>query len=134
MQIDFTVPVIDNFGDVGFALTLALGLLKQNGKLRINFYSQDESLFKKMLGVDDLRISYRSLEDYEAAEKSVVRCNFFAYPIREHEGVRLVLNFDYFQIHSHGGTFDPGIASLHETVSHIGKTKVFHIVPSPLAE
>lgn len=49
MQIDFTVPVIDNYGDMGSALSLALGLLEKDAELTIFFYSEDKELFNKML-------------------------------------------------------------------------------------
>ena len=45
--IDFYVSVIDNYGDMGFALNLALSLYKKYPNLTIRFFSDDENLFQK---------------------------------------------------------------------------------------
>ena len=75
--IDFTVPVIDNFGDMGVSLSLALEILSQYPNLKIRFFSEDENLFKKLIGRDHPlmrswhqeyrigeRLSYHTLSEY----------------------------------------------------------------------
>jgi hypothetical protein len=138
--VDFTVPVIDNFGDMGFALTLGISLLDRHPELRIRFFSENPELFEKMLGGNVLdRLSYFSLETWGASERSVVRFNFFGFKIREeelagNENPKVILNFDYLQFHRGTGPADPGIASLHGTEYEIGGKNIVHWVPSPLSE
>ncbi len=135
MQIDFTVPVIDNYGDMGFALNLALNLLHEDENFTRYLYSEDESLFKNMLGDEqNNQLIYRNLSEYKNSNKYSIRCNFFAYPIEEDANVKLILNFDYLQFHRKKSTLKPGIESIHGSISSIGETKIIHIVPSVLKE
>lgn len=138
--VDFTVPVIDNFGDLGFALSLGISLLDRNPGLRIRFFSENRELFGNMLGGKiPERLSYFPLETWAKSERSPVRFNFFGYGIREgelagRENPKKILNFDYLQFHRGTGPADPGIASLHGTEYEIGGKKIVHVVPSPLSE
>lgn len=105
MRIDFTVPVIDNFGDMGFALSLALSMTSRNPDVSVRFYSEDRELFEKMLGHENpQRIEYCALRDWKGETSSELRFNFFAYPLRENDlerakNLRKILNFDYLQFH-----------------------------------
>ncbi len=75
--LDFTVPVIDNFGDMGVALSLAFELLTTYPNIQIRFFSEDEVLFEKFIGRSHslltdwygevgilTRLSYHSLDSY----------------------------------------------------------------------
>lgn len=93
--LDFTVPVIDNFGDMGFALSIALALLVQFPHLRIRIWSEDRTLFERLVGMnhpslsdwyEELRLperlEYRELESYSTAnDRSLWRFNFFGHKI-----------------------------------------------------
>ena len=109
MQIDFTVPVIDNFGDMGFALSLARSMLARDASLSIRFYSEDAALFQKMLGsACPERLVYAPLNSWATSERGPIRCNFFGYRINEAELVNerypeIILNFDYLQFHADHG-------------------------------
>lgn len=138
--IDFTVPVIDNFGDMGFALSLAVSLLERHALLHIRFYSENHELFQKMLG-DKIpnRLSYFPLHTWWTAEHSEQRWNFFGLKLLEsecrlQENPKQVLNFDYLQFHSESGPLHPGISSLHGSIYEFAGLPVTHIVPSPLPE
>ena len=138
--IDFTVPVIDNFGDMGFALSLAISLLERHAQLHIRFYSENHDLFQKMLGGKiPNRISYFPLHSWWNAEHSEQRWNFFGLKLKESECVlqknpKQILNFDYLQVHGDTGPMNPGIKSLHGTKYEFAGLPVTHIVPSPLPE
>lgn len=140
LSVDFTVPVIDNFGDMGFALSLAVSLLERHARLHIRFYSENRELFGNMLGGEiPERLSYFLLDTWKDSKRSELRCNFFGLKLLEneligHENPKRILNFDYLQFHRGTGPSDPGIGSLHGTEYEIGGTSVTHIVPSPLPE
>lgn len=133
------MPVIDNFGDMGFALSLAVSLLEKRPDLHIRFFSENRELFKKMLGENALEnLGYFELSEWKNMEHSEIRLNFFGYKIREEDAAygnpKRVLNFDYLQFHRDRGAADPGIASIHGVRYSVGSMDVTHIVPSPLAE
>jgi hypothetical protein len=46
-QIDFYVSVIDNYGDMGFAINLAASLRQKYPDLSIRFFTDDRALFQK---------------------------------------------------------------------------------------
>lgn len=46
-RIDFYVSVVDNYGDMGFAVNLALSLHEKYPRMRIRFFSDDSGLFQK---------------------------------------------------------------------------------------
>jgi hypothetical protein len=48
-KIDFTAPVIDNYGDMGFAVHLACLFVREFPTIHIRFWTEDEELFKKIL-------------------------------------------------------------------------------------
>lgn len=138
--LDFTVPVIDNFGDMGFALSLAVSLLEKMPSTRVRFFSENRELFGKMVGNSKSeRLEYHELSTWTEVEHSEIRLNFFGYKIHESDMdgrsfPRKVLNFDYLQFHRHGGATDPGIASIHGMRYPAGSMEVVHLVPSPLTE
>ncbi len=138
--VDFTVPVIDHFGDMGFALSLALSLILRSPKYRVRFFSEDSDLFQKMLGGKiPERLSYFPLHDWGTSNRTSIRCNFFGYKIQEselfgYENPKKILNFDYLQFHRGTGPANPGISSLHGTEYELGGKKIVHLVPSLLAE
>jgi hypothetical protein len=140
MQIDFTVPVIDNFGDMGFALSLALSMTEKDSDLTVHFYSEDEALFQKMLGESPSeRIAYRELSEWRDSMGSELRFNFFGYALKDEDlrpaaNLRKIINFDYLQFHRWAGPSDPGIVSLHGTKYDIGGKDIVYLVPSPLPE
>ena len=94
--IDFTVPVIDNFGDMGFALSLALDMLVKYPEIHIRFWSENAELFEKLLGRKHEilvnwyeknrileRLEYCELDAYSLSNtpQSPWRYNFFGYKI-----------------------------------------------------
>lgn len=81
--MDFTVPVIDNFGDMGFALSLATQLLERKKDLKIRFFSENYELFLDMLdGQIPKNLEYLDLKDFTKSTPSPIRCNFFGEKIR----------------------------------------------------
>ncbi len=139
MQMDFTVPVIDNFGDMGFALSLAICLMQKYPDLTIHFWSEDRDLFDRMLGSESFpSLQYHKLDDWEASQHSEIRCNFFGLKINEetlqNAFPHTILNFDYLQFHKDRGYQNPGVASLHKTTYTVGQSTVIHLVPSILEE
>jgi len=137
--IDFTVPIIDNFWDMGFALSLGLSLLSRHPELRVKFYSENSVLFEKMLGGNlPNRLSYFDLSDWKDGMRSEIRFNFFGLKITEniwigYENPKKIINFDYLQF-QRGDRGCPGIESIHGTKYEIWSTSVIHFVPSLLPE
>ncbi|MFZ4461184.1 MAG: elongation factor P maturation arginine rhamnosyltransferase EarP [Patescibacteria group bacterium] len=108
MQMDFTVPIIDNFGDMGFALSLAVSMMEKHPDLTIRFWSEDEALFERMLAEKAFpRLSYHVLSDWSTSDHSEIRCNFFGLKLIESElqatYPHMILNFDYLQFHKDRG-------------------------------
>jgi hypothetical protein len=49
-RVDFLVPIIDHFGDLGFALELAIDVTRRNPSIHIQIWSESSELYTKMLG------------------------------------------------------------------------------------
>lgn len=134
--IDFYVSVIDNYGDMGFAVNLALSLHKKYPDFRIRFFSDDSALFQKFFrkGVPEW-MEYRLLEELEKENPITpanLICNFFDRPLPKMYLARFpyektIISFSYFLLHT-------GLESLHKTtyVLESGHDRVIHFVPSLL--
>lgn len=135
--IDFYVSVIDNYGDMGFAVNLALSLHEKYPNLRIRFFSDDLTLFQKFFreGAPEW-IQYVSLDVLESGNPptpSTLICNFFDRPLPKGYFVQFpyektIVSFSYFLLHT-------GLESLHGTtyVLESGCDRVIHFVPSLLS-
>lgn len=135
--IDFHVSVIDNYGDMGFALNFALSLHQKYPDLRIRFFSDDEGLFRKFLKggapawMEYLPLDSLGTENPVAPAKLI--CSFFDYPIpKEYLAAfpygKTIVSFSYFLLHK-------GLESLHGTTYTLesGYDRVIHFVPSLLS-
>lgn len=136
--IDFYVPVIDNYGDMGFAVNLALSLHEKHPDLRIRFFSDDSVLFHTFLGENIPEwIEYRSLDvltRQNPPTPATLIYSFFDYKIPKAYLARFpyektIVVFSYFLLHK-------GLGSLHGTtyVLESGYDKVTHFIPSLLPE
>ncbi len=107
--IDFYVSVIDNYGDMGFALNLANTLHDKYPNLEIRFFSDDEKLFQKFFQEGFPHwIQYASLEKL-SSEKPIAPANlifnFFDYKFSKEYLARFpygktIVSFSYFLLHS----------------------------------
>lgn len=134
--IDFYVSVIDNYGDMGFAVNLALSLHEKHPDMIIRFFSDDRGLFQKFFGeINPEWVEYRSLdtlsqENLPAPAKLI--CSFFDYPLpkaylAKFSYPKTIVVFSYFLLHK-------GLESLHGTTYLLesGYDTVIHFVPSLL--
>lgn len=126
MKIDFYVSVIDNYGDMGFALNLADTFYFHDKNLEIRFFSDDEKLFKLMSKklLCKKNICYYELQSVKKYTPNTYIFNFFDRKIEREFLSQFdfpinIINFSYFLLHSGNGIFSPSIESLH------GKTYLF---------
>lgn len=133
-SVDFFVPIIDNYGDAGFACSLALGLLERDESLSIRLAISDTALAGRMLGMGHPRIEVVSLQDFlrgALPSESVATFFGFRFPpeYREARGIVRELRFDYLQFDAgyHG---HDGVASIHGIGFYESSTEVTHFVPS----
>lgn len=132
-SLDFCVSVVDNYGDMGFAVNLALSLHEKHPNLRIRFFSDDAMLFRKILGDRTIGfIEYIDLGAYEKHTPSECLFSFFDRAISEEFLSRFpfpktIVRFGYFLLHS-------GIESLHGTEYLLSNEhdRVIHCIPSLL--
>jgi hypothetical protein len=134
--IDFYVSVIDNYGDMGFAVNLALSLHEKYPNLRIRFFSDDFVLFQKFFRVSVPEwMEYTPLDVLESENPpapSVFIYNFFDRSLPKTYLARFpyektIVSFSYFLLHT-------GLESLHGTIYVLesGYDTVIHFVPSLL--
>ena len=135
--IDFYVSVIDNYGDMGFALNFAFSVHIKYPNLKIRFFSDDEVLFQEFIkGRDIAWLEYYSLDSIGGASEIVpseLICSFFDYRIPKEYLAgfpfpKTIVVFSYFLLHK-------GLESLHRTryVLESGYDTVIHFVPSLLS-
>ncbi|MDD3144831.1 MAG: elongation factor P maturation arginine rhamnosyltransferase EarP [Candidatus Gracilibacteria bacterium] len=132
MKIDFYVDVVDNFGDLGFALNLAFIMLKNDNSYEITLFSNDEKLFKNMLKKNDMisKIKYHELSEIGLYEPSSLIFNFFDRKIdfdylnSFDKNIKLI-NFGYFLLHT-------GVEKLHLTNYSTKNVDITHFIPSLL--
>lgn len=131
--IDFYTTVIDNYGDAGFSLHLALLLCAEKQWLTIRYFCDDYQLFNKLkwnLSCDN--IIYIDLKDISQYHPSKVIFNFFDRTIdftflHQASYEITLVNFSYFLLHD-------GVQALHNTHYVSKNIKVFHYIPSLLPE
>lgn len=134
--IDFYVSVIDNYGDMGFAINLALSLHEKYPNLAIRFFSDDENLFQKFFRentpnwIEYLSLEILDTENPPAPAKLIY--NFFDRPLpkiylSKFPYEKTIISFSYFLLHS-------GLETLHKTtyVLESGYDTVIHFIPSLL--
>jgi hypothetical protein len=131
-KIDFTVPIIDNYGDMGFAVHLACLFMREFHTIHIRFWTEDEELFRKILPhFWEQNIHFHQLHNFETEkEKNAFRCNFFWYRITDISlsGCQTCINFDYLQFASK--KTEKAIESLHLTTYTQVGTKIVHFIPT----
>lgn len=116
-SIDFYVSVIDNYGDMGFAVNLAFSLQMKHPHLRIRFFSDDNVLFQKFFPNNAPEwleyLPLGILQDLNPPAPSNLIFNFFDYhfPKKYLSGFpyqKTIISFSYFLLHA-------GLESLHGT-------------------
>jgi hypothetical protein len=142
-RIDFAVPIIDNYGDMGVSLSLALEILVAYPNTQIRYFCSDISLFEQFIGREHpflkkwyeekniwKRLSVHSLGEVEDSPLSF-RYNFFGYriPLLGIPQVAQVVNFDYMQFRSAESRGGNPEENLHITEYLAGNTRVVHFVP-----
>ncbi|NDK19308.1 elongation factor P maturation arginine rhamnosyltransferase EarP [Candidatus Gracilibacteria bacterium] len=136
-SIDFYVSVIDNYGDMGFAVNFALSLHKKYPNLTIRFFSDDKNLFQKFLGENSPEwVKYLPLEilgQPNPPSPSELICSFFDYPLQKAylSGFpyhKTIVSFSYFLLHNE-------LESLHKTtyILESGYDTIIHFIPSLLS-
>lgn len=135
--IDFYVSVIDNYGDMGFAVNLAQTLHARYPHMAFRFFCDNENLFRKFFP-DSVPgwIGYFSLEiltQSNTPTPSSMICSFFDYKIPKEYLARFdypktIVVFSYFLLHQ-------GLESLHATKYTLenGHDTIIHFVPSLLS-
>ncbi|MDD2907997.1 MAG: elongation factor P maturation arginine rhamnosyltransferase EarP [Candidatus Gracilibacteria bacterium] len=134
MKIDFYIDVIDNFGDLGFAINLASIMLKDDTNYELRIFSNDENLFKNMIKGDSLlaKLSYFDLSKIHDFKPNNIIFNFFdrkidfSYLNLSGENIKLI-NFGYFLLHR-------GVENLHLTNYKVKNVEVTHFIPSLLEQ
>lgn len=106
--IDFYVPIIDNYGDMGFAVNLAISLHEKYQGLQIRFFSDDQGLFQMFFpeSIPDW-MEYRELkslyiDDTIAPAKLIF--SFFDYKVpldylAKFPYNKTIVVFSYFLLH-----------------------------------
>ena len=132
--VDFYVSVIDNYGDMGFAVNLALSLHEKYPDMVIRFFSDDSGLFQKFFheNVPDW-MEYMPLEILKhenPVAPSKLICSFFDYPLQKEYLAKFpyektIVAFSCFVLHN-------GLESLHKTMylMESGYDTVIHFIPS----
>lgn len=135
-SIDFYVPIIDNYGDMGFAANLAFSIHEKHPRANIRFFSDDRGLFRKFFGENAPEwigyIPLGTLNQADPPSPSGLIFNFFDHRIPKEYLTRFpcrktIVSFSYFLLHE-------GIGSLHGTtyVLESGYDRVTHFIPSLL--
>lgn len=134
-DIDFYVPIIDNYWDIWFALNLALIMVWKNQNLKIRFFCDDKNLFEKMIWNDFLinlkwQISYYNLKNIQNQTPSKNIFTFFDYRLpkdylQKWEYWKNIIQFWYFLLHK-------WVKNLHWTTYKIDWNKITHFIPSLL--
>ncbi|MDD5197453.1 MAG: elongation factor P maturation arginine rhamnosyltransferase EarP [Candidatus Gracilibacteria bacterium] len=135
-SIDFSVSVVDNYGDMGFAVNLALSLHERYPNLCIRFFSDDEILFRKFFPENTPEwmeyMPLGALSQSNPPPPAKLLCSFFDYPIQKEYLAKFpysktIVSFSYFLLHS-------GLESLHRTRYSLesGYDTVIHFIPSLL--
>jgi len=131
-KIDFYVDVVDNFWDLGFAINLIFIMLKNDSKLEIRLFSNDEKLYKNMVqnNIFYKNIVYFDLKEIHKFEPNNLIFNFFDRKIdfeflktKKYE-IKLI-NFSYFLMHK-------WVEDLHLTNYRDKNIEITHFVPSLL--
>ncbi len=136
-SIDFYVSVIDNYGDMGFAVNLAETLHARYPSITFRFFSDNESLFQVFFPEQTPAwIGYYSLEALTregAPIPSSLIFSFFDYKIpkkylAQFPFPKTIVVFSYFVLHQ-------GLESLHGTKYTLenGHDTIIHFVPSLLS-
>lgn len=131
-KIDFYVDVIDNFWDLGFAINLIFIMLKNDSKLEIRLFSNDEKLYKNMVknNIFIKNIVYFDLKEIYKFEPNNLIFNFFDRKIdfdflkSKNYEIKLI-NFSYFLMHK-------WVETLHLTNYRDKNIEITHFVPSLL--
>ncbi|MFA5916881.1 MAG: elongation factor P maturation arginine rhamnosyltransferase EarP [Candidatus Gracilibacteria bacterium] len=126
--IDFYVTIIDNYGDIGFALNLALKMVSKNHNLNVRFFNDNEELFNKMIGDNKNNIKFYNLSDLNDYIPSKTIFTFFDYKLpsnylKKGEIGKNIIQFGYFLLHK-------GIENLHLTNYELVGNKFIHFIPS----
>ena len=132
--VDFLVPIIDNFGDLGFALELAIDLTHRNPSIRVQIWSESPGLYKKMLGDPNKysQISYQDLARFDICEGVSPLAIFFGYKISgQPSHLRRVWQFDYLQFSGASGSVaESTLKSFDGTSYRDGNLAYIHRVPA----
>lgn len=131
-KIDFYVDVIDNFWDLGFAINLIFIMLKNDSKLEIRLFSNDEKLYKNMVqnNIFIKNIVYFDLKEIYKFEPNNLIFNFFDRKIdfeflkNKNYEIKLI-NFSYLLMHK-------WVENLHLTSYRDKNIEITHFVPSLL--
>lgn len=138
IHIDFYASVIDNYGDMGFAVNLALSLHTKYTGTIIRFFSDDEFLFRKLFSwkIPDWiqYIPLKKLKNSNPPPPSALIYSFFDYPLQKEYLAKFpyqktIISFSYFLLHK-------GLESLHGTTYMLesGYDTVIHFIPSLLSK
>nr|MDD3719762.1 elongation factor P maturation arginine rhamnosyltransferase EarP [Candidatus Gracilibacteria bacterium] len=128
-SIDFYVPIIDNYGDIGFALNLALNMTSESKNLKVRFFSDNEELFNKMIGDNGKeKITFLNINELNNHIPSKNIFTFFDYRLsndylKKGETNKTIIQFGYFLLHK-------GVENLHGTTYEINGDKYIHFIPS----
>lgn len=141
MKIDFYVSVIDNYGDMWFALNLADTLFYHDDSHEVRFFSDDKKLFEKMSKwLNTKYIEFFDLSEIKKHTPSSYIFNFFdrkldlnflsqfSFPIN-------ITTFSYFLLHTSSWLYSPSIESLQwKTYSFWPKNNIIvkYCIPSLL--
>jgi Elongation-Factor P (EF-P) rhamnosyltransferase EarP len=128
------VPVIDNFGDLGFALELALDLTHRYPNIRVQVWSESPELYNTMLGdpIKYSQISYQDLAGFDVREGVFPIVTFFGYKISGQPAhLRRVWQCDYLQFSgASGSAAESTLRSFDGTSYCDGNLEYIHRVPA----
>lgn len=118
MKIDFYVSVIDNYGDMWFALNLADTLFYHDDSLEVRFFSDDKKLFEKMSKW--LNTKYIEFFDLSEIKKHTPSSHIFNFFDRKLDSKFLsqfsfpinIITFSYFLLHTSSWLYSPSIETL----------------------
>lgn len=141
MKIDFYVSVIDNYGDMWFALNLADTLYFYDKNLEIRFFTDDIKLFTKMskwLSANFIKVY--ELKDIKNFKPNTYIFNFFDRKLDSDFLTQFdysinVITFSYFLLHTSTSLYSPSIEHLHQKTYTLWKTwniSVKYFIPSLL--
>ncbi len=133
ISIDILVNIIDNFGDMGFALELLIALeARTKGKYNFRIFTNNTSLLELFfLRNTHLLWNYQILEDTSFLQKNPAEIIFSLFhreiPIFDDTKKRLILRFDYLSLDTDWVAMNGA-----EHIASSETTKIIELIPSPL--